>query len=271
MAETEWGAKVEKEIRLLKSQINSLQASLQRNLRTTTHPSALSIIKSQAGDLLGTTNQVIVDNGEDSILKREDVTLSLPQDIHNGATPTFVSTKLSALTPGRIVFVTTNDLLTDSSVLAFDGTYLLTTIPFGSMYGDNIAQNVSITVVDTFVRIGGGISSGTCAGFTFQNDRELKCDIAGKYFITWSISAKTSAVANKEVEGAIMIGGVASTVGTAHAEVSPGGSNRPETISGNGVFTLAVDDLVSLAVANRTDTTDIVVEHVSLTAIRLTS
>lgn len=271
MAENEWEAKIENWIKRLQAQINSLQVGAQRSLRAQTHPSALSILNSQLGDLLGTANQVNVTNGDDCVVKKNNVTLGLPQNIHTGATPTFVSAKLSALTPGRIVYVTTDDLLTNSAALAFDGTYLFTTIPFGSMYGDNIGQTVVIDAADTFVEIGGGISGGTCAGFTFQNAKELKCNIAGKYFITWSISAKTSAVANKECEGAIMIDGVAQTIATAHAEVSPGGSNRPETLSANGIFTLAVDNLVSLSVSNHTDTTDFVVEHVSLTALRVTS
>lgn len=44
------------------------------------------------GTLTGTANQVNITNGPGTI------TLSLPQDIHTGATPTFVSALLSALT-----------------------------------------------------------------------------------------------------------------------------------------------------------------------------
>lgn len=89
MAENEWEARTENSIKKLQAQINALQVALQRVLRIQTHPSALAVIKSQLGDLLGTTNQVIVTNGDDCVNKKDDVTISLPQDIHTGATPEF--------------------------------------------------------------------------------------------------------------------------------------------------------------------------------------
>ena len=98
MAETEWEAKIENGLKRLQAQINALQASLQRNLRAQTHPSALAVIKSQLGDLLGTANQVIVSNGEDCVNKKDDVTLSLPQNIHTAASPTFAGLTITGLT-----------------------------------------------------------------------------------------------------------------------------------------------------------------------------
>lgn len=141
---------------------------------------------------------------------------------------------------------------------------------YGSIEGDNVGQTVVITVADTYVEIGGGLSTGTLNGFTFQNAKELKATYAGKYLVNWSISGQTASVANKEMEGSIMINGVQTNAGgTAHAEVSPGGSGRPETVSASGIITLAVNDLVSLCVSNHTDTTDFVIEHVSLTLLRI--
>lgn len=98
MAENEWEARIEKEIRGLKGSVNSIQALLQRNLRSITHPSPLGYLKSQLGDLLGTANQVNVENGDDCVVKKDNVTLSLPQDIHTGATPTFAGLTLTGLT-----------------------------------------------------------------------------------------------------------------------------------------------------------------------------
>jgi len=98
MAENEWEAKIENGLKRLQAQFNALQVSLQRNLRLQTHPSALAIIKSQLGDLLGTANQVLVANGEDCVVKKDDVTLSLPQDIHTAATPTFGGLTLTGFT-----------------------------------------------------------------------------------------------------------------------------------------------------------------------------
>ena len=93
---------------------------------------------------------------------------------------------------------------------------------YGEMYGTNIGQTVVIGVINTFYEVGGGISGGLNSGFTFQNSKELKCDIPGVYQVVWSISAATVSVANKECEGAVMLNGTAQVKGTAHAEVSPG-------------------------------------------------
>jgi hypothetical protein len=89
MAENELEVRLGKRILKLQAQINSLDARLQRVHREVTHPSVLSRLKAGLGDLLGTTNQVNVANGEDSIFKKDNVTLSLPQDIHTEATPMF--------------------------------------------------------------------------------------------------------------------------------------------------------------------------------------
>lgn len=48
-----------------------------------------------ASDLLGTTNRVTVSNGANKILGSFDVTLTLPQDIHTGASPQFTGLTLT--------------------------------------------------------------------------------------------------------------------------------------------------------------------------------
>ena len=61
--------------------------------------------------LLGTTNQVVVtDNGAGT-----SVTLSLPQNIHTGATPQFVSVLLSGITAGSIPFANGSSVLIDNN------------------------------------------------------------------------------------------------------------------------------------------------------------
>lgn len=96
MAENEWEAKIESNIKRLQGQINSLQALLQRVLRAqVTRGKVQAIIDSGLGDLLGTANQVIVANGADCLNKTDNVTLSLPQNIHTGASPTFAGLTLT--------------------------------------------------------------------------------------------------------------------------------------------------------------------------------
>ncbi|MCC6933475.1 MAG: hypothetical protein IT292_09505, partial [Deltaproteobacteria bacterium] len=48
-----------------------------------------------SGDLVGTTNQITVSGGADVMVGANDVTLTLPQDIHTAASPTFNNLSLS--------------------------------------------------------------------------------------------------------------------------------------------------------------------------------
>jgi hypothetical protein len=65
----------------------------------------------------GTSNQVSVTGGAGSI------TLSLPQDIHSGASPVFLGLSLTGLTQGSVVFAGTSGALSqDNSYFFFDAT-----------------------------------------------------------------------------------------------------------------------------------------------------
>jgi hypothetical protein len=70
--------------------------------------------------ILGTSNQVTVSHAANSI------TLSLPQSIHSGASPTFTGMTLSGLTPGHLVYATTGGALIGSTNITTDGTSKLT-------------------------------------------------------------------------------------------------------------------------------------------------
>lgn len=135
---------------------------------------------------------------------------------------------------------------------------------YGHMYNDNYDTVVVITTPDTPVEVSSGFSEGLNNGFTFGGAHYLKCVQAGQYMMVYSISGLTASVANKTFEAGIMINGVLQVGSTSHAEVSPGGSNRPEVMSGVLIATLAVDDEVSLCVANHDDGTDLVVVHSNL-------
>ena len=67
--------------------------------------------------LTGTANQITVTNGAGTI------TLSLPQDIHTGASPTFVGLTLSGFTQGSIIFAGASGVLSeDNTNLYWDDT-----------------------------------------------------------------------------------------------------------------------------------------------------
>jgi frataxin-like iron-binding protein CyaY len=71
-----------------------------------------------AATLTGTTNQVVVTNGAGTI------TLSLPQNIHTGASPTFLSATLTGTT-NQLVLGTTNTVTISASAPAASRTYTI--------------------------------------------------------------------------------------------------------------------------------------------------
>lgn len=261
---------------------------------------------SNLGDwIAGTTNRITVTNDGDGT-----ITLSVPQDIHTGASPTFSGLTIGVGTADVDYTLTfdgeTNDCvitwMEDEDYLKFDDDLLLNSteniyfrdtaihinsgadgfldivadaavrinsLVYGSMYNDNADFTVTIDTADTPVEVDGGFSVGGLNQVTFPDDHYLLIAQDGTYLITYSMSVLTSSVANKTVEGMIMIGGTRNAQGTSHAEVSPGGSNRPETLNGTAILTLSANDQVSLGLANHDDGTDLVVHHASLSLIRI--
>ena len=104
--------------------------------------------------LSGTANQINYSSGTGVI--------SAPQNIHTGASPSFVTAILSALTSGRITYATTSGQLTDSANLLFDGTTVTTSkaaLKAGTSSG-NIAK-VGGTIFDTYTTVGNGTTVDT--------------------------------------------------------------------------------------------------------------
>lgn len=139
-------------------------------------------------------------------------------------------------------------------------------LPHGSMWNDNTNTTVTISGTDTPVEVGSNMSAGDTYLMTFQNAKELVCNFDGHYLITWSLSVECAS-ANIEVEGGIMINGVASTQGDAHSNLMT--ANRPMTFSGSAILNLTVGNTVSLFLQNHTSATNLVVNHASLSAVRV--
>lgn len=137
--------------------------------------------------------------------------------------------------------------------------------PFGSMYNDNADFTVVISGAGVDTEVDGGFTTGELNLTTFPDDHYIVVSKAGRYKIDYSMSLLTASVANKTIEGFIMIDGTRQAPGTSHAEVSPGGSNRPETVSGTAIINLTANQQISLGIHNHDDGTDVVVNHGSLT------
>jgi len=93
--------RLNKKIERIQAQINALSSELRKLYRVVTHPSTktyvnkITVLKTETGDIVGTANQVVVSNGTNVTANNKDVTLSLPQSIHTGATPEFAGLKLT--------------------------------------------------------------------------------------------------------------------------------------------------------------------------------
>lgn len=141
--------------------------------------------------------------------------------------------------------------------------------PYGNMYIYNLGsgtKTVTVAATDTWYQIDSGVTNGITDGFTFQNARELVCTVAGIYKISWSLGLACPAN-NQQVEATVMINAVAQTRFAAHDNLPNLGS--AEACGGSGIASLAVGDIVSLAVLNHTAIQNITIDHLTCTITRV--
>lgn len=143
-----------------------------------------------------------------------------------------------------------------------------TEISYGSMYAEDATQTISVAAVHTHYPVAGGLSAGLCsAAFTFQSSKELKCHTAGKYLATWSMSISNNA-ADQTIEGLVMVNttGMENTINATRAKESA----VVYSISGSGIITLAVNDVVLLAIEKENGAASTVtMNHANLTLMRV--
>lgn len=142
-------------------------------------------------------------------------------------------------------------------------------VAYGSMFIYNLGGGsvlVTIGAADVFVQVPSGVSQGILHQTLFQNAREIEIQIAGVYHTDWHMSVETAS-ANQELEGALMVNGVADTALAAHSETST--AAKPISFGSTGLIALEVGDLVSLAVLNHSGAVDITVDHLSLALERV--
>lgn len=132
---------------------------------------------------------------------------------------------------------------------------------YGAMYIDNGAVTRTIAATNTYYEIASGFTTGPVSQFTFQNSKELKCNRAGTYHLTWQITRSVPGV-SQEVECAALKNGSYIPSSTSHA-VSLTASTQ-FSVSGSCIIALAVDDLVSLGVNNNTSTNTVTISHANL-------
>ncbi|MEW6097212.1 MAG: hypothetical protein AB1567_11940 [bacterium] len=116
--------------------------------------------------LSGTANQINVTPAAGSI------TLSTPQDIHSGASPTFAGLTLSSLTAGSILFAGTNGILSqDNTNLFWDNTNKR--LGMGTTTPDSIFV-IKTNQVQARIRTDVSSATNTVAGFWWDGDNSRR-------------------------------------------------------------------------------------------------
>lgn len=149
------------------------------------------------------------------------------------------------------------------------GTNASPLVPYGSMYADDVTQTVTISATATYYEVPGSLSDGgSSASFTFQSSKQLLCNTAGTYRVTWGMTLQCAS-ANQEVTGAVMVNTTAKTNTEGATKLTTGNNNK--LVAGTGIITLAVNDVVKLCVENETGTNDIIVTHATLSLSKLSN
>ncbi len=145
----------------------------------------------------------------------------------------------------------------------FEWIRLLGNPPFGEMYASNVAIVVAVAAVNTKYEVTTGLTTGLANLMTFGGGHYLAPEVSAKYLVNWSMSLD-AATANDQVEGGIMVDGVALPNGTAHTTM-PGGGASATTVAASAIVDVTALSQLSLYVRNTTAARNITVEHASFT------
>jgi hypothetical protein len=148
----------------------------------------------------------------------------------------------------------------DSGELRFLGIGLNT----GSIYAEDISSTVVIAATDTYYPFVGGFTAGENIGFTVVGSSSLNCNVAGRYFASWAVSASYDQ-SDSSIEGAVMVNSTfeRSTTNLTGAVIYH--------LSGSGTIRLNVGDAVKLCFEAEpgTATGTLTVNHATLTLIQI--
>ncbi|MBK8113298.1 MAG: hypothetical protein IPK44_01615 [Candidatus Accumulibacter sp.] len=154
----------------------------------------------------------------------------------------------------------------DTIIGAISGRVLVDSLIYGSMWAEDIAQTVAVATAHVYYAVGGGLQTGTCNGLTFQNARELRAQVAGRYAATWSMSLSNSA-SDQTIEGLVMV----NAAGQEHTSNATRAKENGVvySVGGGGVVTLVPGDVVKLAVENENGASTITINHANLMLVRV--
>ena len=139
-------------------------------------------------------------------------------------------------------------------------------LPYGGFYGNNISwSSTQFGGGGTFVIIN-TLTGGEVNKTTFQNTQELLIATAGRYLVTWALTAEGQQRDN-HIEAGIGINGVCNVAGRNHVHISQ--SNKEQAMSGTAILDLAATNTLSVMITNVESDNITTVEHVTLTAVHI--
>ena len=191
-----------------------------------------------AATISGTTNQVIVTNGAGTI------TLSLPQNINTGASPTFASINLTNVT-NQLVLGTTNTVTISSTAPAASRTYI---IPDTGANSSFVMTDGNQTINGTKTFAGTVNMSALTASLPLQLDGS-KNIISANINLTSQVTGVLP-ILNGGTNGIAtpIAGGVAIGTGTAYSFTAVGASGQ--VLTSNGTSSPTWSSISSLGVAS---------------------
>lgn len=135
---------------------------------------------------------------------------------------------------------------------------------YGEIYGSGLSKTVTITAADTSLPVDSDLQAGAISDrFKFEEFRRLRCQTAGTYLVSYSVSLRC-ATAAQEVSACVLKSGQVQSSSIARGYLAT--ANQNIVLSGHCVLALSKNDYLELGLANHTGTNNLVVKYCSLSA-----
>lgn len=148
---------------------------------------------------------------------------------------------------------------------------------FGHAYMFEGGTTVTIASADTWYELTSGLTAGNLNNVTFGGSHYLTVGKAGKYKVVWTASIETG-IANQEVMASVTVNSAdhntalsseSTNAKSAANHATIVSANKSISLGGSTILDLSVNDQVSVIVLNKSASTNVVVEHITLTLIQI--
>ena len=140
-------------------------------------------------------------------------------------------------------------------------------VSFGGFKGNEIDWQQAAAVDVWYTISDAQITAGALNNMIFQNNQELKIEVAGFYSLVYYVSVECS-IAGKHVLTAPEVDGVELPFGKTHHEF--GRANEEESWSGCAIINLTVDRKVSIGIStSNAGNPNLTVNHIGMTLVEI--